>query len=242
MRGGDRLAAGGAGLIDEEAGVRFAGRVAFYEPPLSPRDLQNETERLLSEAAKELEDGNDHAAESAFRAAIECLVDAFLLNRRENASAFTAAHQLGAFVSRRFGCPLKSSDGMWWHADCGVSALHSRLGNSIAGTSRGRYSICSAEDFDCEHVPGYRYGGELCIRTVYEMNIDEVSLVPFPEDPRCYRIDVLHSLSEIEASVGEALPAGATPTCIHCEQCPGASSGPNADDIDQALWNRPAQP
>lgn len=225
-------------MIDEELGVRFAGRAAFYEPPLPPRDLQKKTERLFSEAAKALEDGNDHEAESAFRAAIECLVDAFLLNRRGNASAFTAAHQLGAFVSKRFGCPLQSSDGKWWHTDCGISALHSRLGNSIAGTSRGRCSICSAEDFGCEHVPGHLYDGESCIRIVYEMGIDEVSLVRFPEDPRCYRVHVLHSLNEIEASVGEALPAGATPTCVHCEQCPGASSGPSADDIDQTLWDR----
>ena len=236
------MVAGGAELIDEEAGVRIAGRAAFYEPPLPSGDLQKKTERLLSEAAKALEDGNDKGAESAFREAIECFVDAFLLNRRGNASAFTAAHQLGAFVSERFGCPLQSSDGKWWHADCGISALHSRLGNSIAGTSRGRCSICSAEDFGCEHVPGHLYDGESCIRIVYEMSIDEVSLVPFPEDPRCYRVDVLHSLSEIEASVGEALPTGATPTCVHCEQCPGANSGPCADDIDQTLWDRAVRP
>lgn len=234
------MVAGGAGLINEEVGEgpRIAGLAAYYDPPPPSRDLQKKTERLLSEAAKALGDGNDHEAESAFRAAIECLVDAFLLNRRGNASAFTAAHQLGAFVSERFGCPLQSSDGEWWYTDCGISALHSRLGNSIAGTSRGRCSFCSAEDFDCEHVPGRVYDGEKCVRIVYEMNIDEVSLVPFPEDPRCYRVDVLHSLSEIEDSVGEALPAGVTPTCVHCEQCPGASSGPNVDDIDQTLWNR----
>lgn len=129
MRRGDRLVAGGAGLIDEEVGegLRFTGRAAFYEPPLPARDLQKKTERLLSEAAKALEDENGNEAEAAFRAAIECLVDAFLLNRRENAGAFTVAHQLGAFVSERFGCPLQSSDGKWWHADCGISALHSRL-------------------------------------------------------------------------------------------------------------------
>jgi hypothetical protein len=73
------------------------------------------------------------------------------------------------------------------------------------------------------------------------MKIDEVSLVPFPEDPRCYRVDVLHSLSGIEDSIGEALPPGATPTCVHCEQCPGASTGPNADDVDQTLWSRAVQ-
>lgn len=236
------MAAGGAELIDGVGeGPRFVGRAANYEPPLPPKDLQKKTERLLSEAAKALKDGNDREAEPAFRAAIECLVDAFLLNRRGNASAFTAAHQLGAFVSERFGCPMQSSDGEWWYANCGISALHSRLGNSIAGTSRGRCSICSAEDFGCEHVPGHLYDGESCIRIVYEMSIDEVSLVPFPEDPRCYRVNILHSLSEIEASVGEALPVGATPNCVHCEQCSGASSGPNADDIDQALWNRAAQ-
>jgi hypothetical protein len=233
------VAAGGAELIDEaEEGPRFVGRAANYDPPPPPKDLQKETERLLSEAAKALEDGNDREAEPAFREAIECLVDAFLLNRRGNAGAFTAAHQLGAFVSERFGCPMQSSDGEWWHTDCGISALHSRLGNSIAGTSRGRCSICSAEDFGCEHVPGHVYDGESCIRIVYEMSIDEVSLVPFPADPRCYRVHVLRSLSEIEASVGEPLPAGATPTCVHCQQCPGTSSGPNADDIDQALWKR----
>lgn len=222
--------------VGEEDGMRFEGRAVFFEPPKPPDSLVAEGGSLVAQGNSALEAGENSDAERAFRAAIERFVDAFLLDRHGYAGAFTEAHRLGRFVSERFGCAMQSTDGKWWRTSCGVLALHQRLGTSIAGSTKGRCSICFAEDFGCDHVPGRTYEGTRCIRVVYEAGLDEISLVPFPDDPRCYRVEVLRSLAEIETSAGELMPPGASPVCVHCQVCPGAEHGPSAEDVDQTLW------
>jgi hypothetical protein len=86
-------------------------------------------------------------------------------------------------------------------------------------------------------VPGQRYGDQWCGRIIYEVDLHETSLVPFPYDPRCYRTELLRSRSEVERAYGGPMPAEIVPTCTHCTECDGADHGPSAEDIDQQLWN-----
>jgi hypothetical protein len=213
--------------------VRFGGMAAYYEPPLPPKVLEEEGRELVNRAAQTLEHGEDKEAEDGLRAAIERYVDAFLLDRDGHRSAFVVAHQIGAYVSKRFGCRLKSDDGDSWRSECGVWALHSRVGSSIGGTTRGHCSICSADDLGCDHIPGQTYDGELAVRMVHKVDLEEISVVPFPEDPRCYRFELSRTLKEIEELSGQTAPPGSVPICAHCEVCPGS---PTAEDIDQNLW------
>jgi hypothetical protein len=212
----------------------ISGMAVYYDPPLAPKALEEEGSKLVARARRDLEQGNGEAAETKLREAIERYVDAFLLDRGGHSSAFVVAHRIGAFVSKRFGCPMKSDDGRRWNTGCGVWALHSRFGSSIGGTTRGNCSICSAGDLECDHIPGQRYDDELCVRIIFKLDLNEISVVPFPEDPRTYRLELSRTTSEIEDMSGEVSQSGAIPTCVHCEVCPGT---PTAEDIDQTLWD-----
>ena len=132
--------------------------------------------------------------------------------------------------------PLREKAPGRWNRDCGVLALHSRVGLSFSGSTWGRCSICGAEDYECTHAPGQFYDGEPCIREVYRVELDEVSVVQFPDDPRCYRLSTDRMIEDIEAHLGHKLPQGAVPTCEHCSACRGAKDGPAAEDVDQSLW------
>lgn len=221
-----------------ESGVTFRARAASYEPMRPAPMFARQGRRLRYEADWALRNGREQEAEGLYRRAIERLVDAFLVDRAGHASCFTAAHQIGQFVQRRFGCSLTSDDGgEYWATGCGVLALHQRLGSSFSGITRGHCSICGREDFQCAHVAGRRYGDERCVRIVDEVDLRELSVVPFPEDPRCYRVEVLRSRSELESDFGGPLPAQVEPVCTHCAECSGAESGPTAEDIDQQLWS-----
>lgn len=169
---------------------------------------------------------------------MESLVDAFLLDRVGHARAFRDAHRVGRELAERFGCALtRNPKHDTWHRACGIWALHARLGMSWAGTSRGHCSLCQAPDLGCDHIPGYVYDGEHCHHVVDEVvELVDISVVQFPDDPRCYRLLTHHTKSEIEAARGRPLRRNEHPLCTHCVTCPAAEQGPSDDDIDQSLW------
>lgn len=122
-------------------------------------------------------------------------------------------------------------------ARCGVLALHRRLGASWAGPTVGRCSVCGAGDLQCDHMPGRWYDGLHCHRIVYEADLRDISLAPFPDDPRTYRMEVARTPREIRAARGRPLRHGEVPLCTHCsEGCDGADRGPREEDVDQSLW------
>lgn len=201
--------------------------------PLLPDAYERDAKRNRTRGLIALNQGRNKEADRFLRAAIEDFVNAFLFDRRGHAHCFSEAHELGREVSSKLGCPMKQKSPTTWNLRCGVLALHSRVGMSIGGATWGHCSICGAEDFECDHVPGQIYEGEVCIREVYRVELDEVALVQFPDDPRCYRVTTDKTLREIEEIIGQALPDGAVPTCEHCKTCSGK---PAEADIDQSLW------
>lgn len=136
---------------------------------------------------------------------------------------------------------MKRNSSGGWNRDCGVHALHARFGMSWAGTTRGCCSICGAGDLECTHVPGERYDGLLCFRVVKELvELDEVSVVQFPADPRCYRLQLHASANVVERARGRPIRHDEEPTCTHCLTCTAVARGPLEHDIDQTLWPPPA--
>ncbi len=74
-------------------------------------------------------------------------------------------------------------------------------------------------------MPGRWYDEVHCHRIVYEAAVHEISLVPFPDDPRTYRMEAAQSPCEVSA--GRPLATGEIPLCTHCtDRCNGAVSGP----------------
>jgi hypothetical protein len=216
------------------------GSVSYADKRVPAAHAAAAARRLVGEARQAQARGDD--PEPLLRQAIEAHVDAFLLDRHGQADCFAHAHAIGRALAGRSRCALSSDDAETWGRNCGVLALHNRLGLSMARTTRGRCSICDAPDFGCEHVPGATYDGEPCVRQAEVVGIKEVSIVQFPEDPRCYRLFVRTHNAEVERRFGGPLPQGVVPVCTHCLECRGVEDGPSPEDMDQSLWPRPQTP
>lgn len=218
-------------------GPVIGGRVISYEPMLPASACAKQGRRLRHEADWAMRDGRREEAQRLYRRAIELLVDAFLIDRAGHRLCFAEAHRVGALVREHFGCPLVSHDeGEHWSVDCGILALHQRLGTSFAAPTRGRCSICGADDLGCLHVPGKTYADQRCVRIIYDVDLREVHLVAIPKDPRCYRTQVLRSREEIETAYGGPLPSVVRAECTHCAECYGTSDGARPEDVDRRLW------
>lgn len=227
----------GKRVSDDE--VRISGYAVYYEPLQPSPVLAGRAGRLRCEAVMTERTG-DGRAERLYRDAIECFVDAFLVDRAGHAACFTDAHAVGRHVAERYGCPMKDAGDGYWTVGCGVLALHRRVGASWAGPTVGLCSVCGAGDLECDHVPGRWYNGAHCHRIVHKGDLRDVSLVPFPDDPRTYRIEVAATPREIRAARGRPLRRGEVPLCTHCTKgCNGADRGPREEDVDQSLWPSP---
>ena len=50
--------------------------------------------------------------------------------------------------------------------------------------------ICKSDYEECDHIKGTMYFGELCVREIHEMELEEVSLVKNPADKMCIQLSV----------------------------------------------------
>jgi hypothetical protein len=213
----------------------IAGYAAYFNPLPSPKLLTARGMAMALRAEVALA-ADDPDAERQARSAIEVLVDAFLTDRRGNRACFTLAHRLGRAVNQRYGCQWKyDTDSESYTNACGVLALHSRIAASPGGPAFSTCSICSASDFQCDHVPGRIYQGQRCFREITEWPIEEISLVRIPRDPRCYRMHTPVSKQEAERVKGGPLGANVRPICEHCHGCYGIR-GPTEEDLDPSTW------
>ena len=216
--------------------LRISGHTAYFEP-LMPAAVYARQARRLRYEARFAERVDGGGAERRYRESLERFVDAFLVDRVGHAACFTEAHAVGRHVAERYGCPMSDAGDGYWTTACGVLALHRRLGMSWAGPSLGHCSICGSGDLECEHLPGSSYDGRHCYRVVHEIDLRDVSLVTFPDDPRTYRVEAARTPREVRIARGRRLRAHETPICTHCTAgCQGAVTGPRDDDIDQSLW------
>jgi hypothetical protein len=221
-------------VSDDE--LRISGYAVYFEP-LRPAPVLARRARRLRYEAGMAERAGDDRAERLYRDAIERFVDAFLVDRAGHAACFIDAHAMGRHVAERYGCPMKDAGDRYWTTGCGVLALHRRVGASWSGPTVSRCSVCSAGDLECDHVPGEWYDGVHCHRIVHQADLREISLVPFPDDPRTYRAEIAATPRAIRAARGRSLRPGEVPLCTHCtEGCDGAHRGPSEEDVDQSLW------
>lgn len=209
----------------------LSGTAAYTNPAPPPRVQRRLAIRAEYEAHMSLRFSPGSARELQ-KEAIEALVDAFLLDRLGNADCFARAHAMGNDMRQRFGCPFQEESGLWFNP-CGIMALHSRMGQSVGGIVHTSCSICGAGAFQCDHVAGGIYDGSRCSHPVTRWDVEEVSVTPWPRDPRCYRLTRRFTLAEVEKNIGHPLPPGAVLTCNHCRDCSGE---PTEDDFDVSLF------
>jgi hypothetical protein len=70
---------------------------------------------------------------------------------------------------------------------------------SVGGIFREtKCSICKANYEDCEHMKGKMYKGELCVREIHQMDLEEVSVVENPANKLCRQLTVTYNGKEVD--------------------------------------------
>ena len=176
-------------------------------------------------------------AEQVGRAALAQIVDAFLLDRASQPSLFAIAHRLGKQIMAAHGCPFEYDDeAQRYRRECPVLTLHAVFGTSIAWMWEVCCSVCGAEQFACDHVPGESYDGELCgYRSLRLLAIDHIAFTADPDFIHTWITNTQFTADELlRAELIDA--AGQTVYCTHCADCEGQ---PTADDLDPvSRWQR----
>jgi hypothetical protein len=71
--------------------------------------------------------------------------------------------------------------------------------HSVGGIIRkAKCSICGSEYDDCHHLKGKMYKGELCVREIHEMDLEEVSTVDNPANKLCRCLSIQENGIEID--------------------------------------------
>lgn len=174
------------------------------------------------------------------------------LDWSEDSDMEDEAHRLldraGKWVRLTFGCHL-AWDGTGYRQECPVSLAHNRIGLSVGGPARRKCSLCGQDVSECEHLPGFAYvvpGGteelgwcriclaKACVHTpedvervsmisiIYDMDLEEVSIVAKPAHPEARLTSISVSTEELGAALGEAFVPGAK---VSCDRCVGACAG-----------------
>ena len=121
-----------------------------------------------------------------------------------------------------------------YFSTCPIDGLHSRMGSSVAFTTASDCSICGAGDFECSHVAGRTYDGQVCDRlNARVLQIREVSMTPHPDYPETFVMHVGRSRADLEGARGIAIPPGSQLQNEHCQSCLGI---PSPEDLDPRLW------
>lgn len=176
--------------------------------------------------------GYPEEREHHLRAAVTILVDAFLHDREANADLFAAAHDAGAELNQEVGCEWRYEPAdRSYSLDCAIFGLHSVCGTSIAWTVLAICSICGADAFTCDHVPGEEYDGETCsFSSGGVLNMGHLALTANPDFAYTWHWPQKHSAKKLIA-MGLINRPGDVARCTHCDCCYGRV-GPDEGDLD----------
>lgn len=177
------------------------------------------------------------AAEKHLRGSLRDLVEAFLEDRRGNADLFTLAHRIGYLLVHTFKCPYEfREEDQRWTQTCPIPGLHRRVAFSVALLWARSCSICGADEFDCDHVPGETYEGGVCeLERTKAIGLDHLALTHEPDFVYTFIQADQVSQREVVAEFGRPLREGERLMCDHCRFCRGYF-GPSAEDLDPSSW------
>lgn len=90
-------------------------------------------------------------------------------------------------VVRNFPCELETTIGYIERLEAYEKLLFPKMFFSSVGgiIKKSNCSICKESYGKCNHIKGRLYNGELCVRVISEMELEEVSLVDVPANKHC---------------------------------------------------------
>jgi hypothetical protein len=180
---------------------------------------------------------NQRNAERLLRSSLHDLVEAFLEDRQRNADLFALAHRIGLILVQTFKCPYEWREAdRRWYQDCAVLALHRRIAFSVAWFWARRCTICGANEFDCVHVPGESYDGQVCeFERDKAIGIEHVALTSNPDFTHTFMQSDQATERDVLEQFGRPLGHSESLFCNHCRNCRGYF-GPDEDDLDPSRW------
>lgn len=178
--------------------------------------------RKLVQAARAIADG-PHQAEAeallrqslaAFRGAMDWFEAAGMDVGFEG--AHSELHEAGRLIRERFGCLLDQQGGSYF-ITCPADLAHVRVGFSPALVARRiECTVCGEEVAACPHIKGRTYGGVRCAHRLMELEVQEVSIVPYPAQPDARILKQSVDLEELAESLGAGFVPG---TPVSCDKC-----------------------
>ena len=227
------------------------------QAPRAPWWMYPPTAALMAScAAKPRRWAGESNARDALRFAVNALN--LLEDTPDEDDAHRLVHEIGAFVSRHYGCKI-ILEGDQWNWTCPVTLAHLRVGYSVGFTATRICSICRADISECPHLPNRLYqvrvgdrrtcpcgifdcqkheDGEVIETSpsaiIENANLQEISLVARPRDPLA-RILTIGFTSEKMSKIigGKTIPETVTKMeCFHCRQtCTGLWDGNEIGDF-----------
>ena len=163
--------------IDEFLGeVATARKAAAAQPDESNANYALSMELSLKVIWHELQmwiclksDAGERAWDNLVEAQYHCMR---AINVREQLEGFGAAERLENLLSKLLFIER--------------AVFPPQMFMSVGGVIARRVcSICQCEYDECEHIKGRAYMGELCVTSIEEMDLEEVSLVAEPANKNC---------------------------------------------------------
>ena len=173
--------------------------------------------------ARQIDGASDPAEDAAtLHRAAQQLRD--VMDATEEGARFDRAHHFLDLVGQllhkhlaNYHCALHFHDGGYSRA-CPVDLAHLRLGLSVGFTARiAECSICGKDPNDCDHVRGFEYDGEVCVRRIIEADLHEVSLVDRPAYPMARLKSVPVANKDLRRQFGSDFSPGVRIACNKCE-------------------------
>jgi hypothetical protein len=149
----------------------------------------------------------------------------------EDTPEFEVAHRLldriGRLARTVFpkACVLEYQDDGQYYDICPVSLAHSRVGMSIAYViKKAECGICGRDPWNCMHIKGRVYDGQVCTRRILDAEVIEMSIVSRPAHPDARFLAMSVDRRDLRESLGEAFQPGVVVNCDRClSHCRGVN-------------------
>lgn len=149
----------------------------------------------------------------------------------EDTPQFEVAHglldRIGRLARTVFpkACVLEYRDDGQYYDTCPISLAHSRVGMSIAYViKKSECGICGMDPWDCMHIKGRVYDGQVCTRHIIDAEVIEMSIVSRPAHPDARFWAMSVDRGDLRESLGDAFHPGVVVNCDRClSHCPGVN-------------------
>lgn len=188
--------------------IAIAERIAIFSTDINLQTTQKETLNDFVEKANRIKNENKERFSNQELNLILCLIfstntiiaELSMVICLKNgdmdsawASLIQAQTQISIVASNHPFSDGKYLNGYLQKLDAFEKLLFPKMSFASTGgiIKKTKCTICGLEYEDCEHIKGKMYKGELCVREIHEIELEEVSLVENPANKMCRQLSTV---------------------------------------------------